>query len=844
MHNNNMDITFNWKTYVQKYDDLKGMNMNQAVYHYKKHGIFEGRNSHIVPFDFCWKEYTKINDDLKHLNELEAKLHYFTYGEKENRKYKQEINVDLLCEKKYEQCLHPYCCFYIDLRHLHEVNKINDHFNNYGKQEGRKLILFENRQYPFSKEATFGINLYGQLNYSHGLSDACKSIYKALHNSVPELFSTYEVEAHDHVKNNICEVINEKTTDFNVNFFSFNWNDDYSLISNRYGSDIFKNHYNTTLWLSETEDMLDLVHNLSSKFDIVFTISNFCAKSFKKSVYHSTEVVAIDSAIFAEKYDSKNKYNTLALLGINIPNVQNLFIVTIIFDYLSEITRKNPQSSISAFADSIAKNNNCFLIVKTVNSEIRKNDSDELNKYIKKMQCRDKIIVVNKKYSAKEINMLYSVTDVYISLHRSEGFGYNIFKALQLGIPTICTNYSGNTDFSNRYNSFLVPYTYKFIPPSPGYCIFSENKHKWAEPNVIKATEFLSYIYRNYEKVKKSIEQEISYLERKYNPVRTGNQIIAALSKFNNNKPIASVLIGLHIFNTDIAAEYIQKINDISNHFKVTLLMFVVNINDNAQTNLMSKLNSNVTWHLNIIDNYGADSQSVMRMYKHIIDSNENYDLAIFLHTKSNQKWRKLLSDNITNSLNLMTIFNYLNLNNNLGAVSSEHTISPLFGNMETVKECAGKLGKQCNFYELYDDTQCSNQKYDYETYKNFNSDINSHDLDESQCFDHWINDGIKNSRFCDKDLVDRLFIYDYPLFIQGGMSVITSTFMKSLKKIGHNLIDFILDQLNSEKGKVSDTYPNSTYTHAVERLPTLLCFYENLNICSINNNGTLKFYK
>ena len=42
---------------------------------------------------------------------------------------------------------------------------------------------------------------------------------------------------------------------------------------------------------------------------------------------------------------------------------------------------------------------------------------------------------------------LYGCCDVFLSLHRSEGFGRGIAEALQLGVDVIATAYAGNTDF-------------------------------------------------------------------------------------------------------------------------------------------------------------------------------------------------------------------------------------------------------------------------------------------------------------------------------------------------------------------------------------------------------------
>ena len=47
----------------------------------------------------------------------------------------------------------------------------------------------------------------------------------------------------------------------------------------------------------------------------------------------------------------------------------------------------------------------------------------------------------------EELLALYGCCDVFLSLHRSEGFGRGLAEALQLGVDVIATDFGGNTDF-------------------------------------------------------------------------------------------------------------------------------------------------------------------------------------------------------------------------------------------------------------------------------------------------------------------------------------------------------------------------------------------------------------
>ena len=98
----------------------------------------------------------------------------------------------------------------------------------------------------------------------------------------------------------------------------------------------------------------------------------------------------------------------------------------------------------------------------------------------------------------EEVHTLFNLCDSYISLHRSEGFGYGIAENMLLSKPVVCTRFSGNMDFCNNSNSFLVDFDCVFV---------KENEYQhaegfvWANPKKESAVEAMKKIYwENYGK--------------------------------------------------------------------------------------------------------------------------------------------------------------------------------------------------------------------------------------------------------------------------------------------------------------------------------------------------------
>jgi glycosyltransferase involved in cell wall biosynthesis len=91
---------------------------------------------------------------------------------------------------------------------------------------------------------------------------------------------------------------------------------------------------------------------------------------------------------------------------------------------------------------------------------------------------------------------LVAACDCYVSLHRAEGLGLTLADAMALGKPVIATRYSGNLDFMDDSNSFLVPFTYAAVPPgTPAY----PTGAPWAAPDVAEAARMMALLAREPE---------------------------------------------------------------------------------------------------------------------------------------------------------------------------------------------------------------------------------------------------------------------------------------------------------------------------------------------------------
>ena len=107
-------------------------------------------------------------------------------------------------------------------------------------------------------------------------------------------------------------------------------------------------------------------------------------------------------------------------------------------------------------------------------------------------RCKDAgVRLMNEVLPREDLLALLNSCDCYVSLHRSEGLGLGMAETMLMGKPVIATGYSGNLDFMNPDNSYLVRYKRRASevdhPPYPKGAI-------WAEPDLDHAAELMRYV--------------------------------------------------------------------------------------------------------------------------------------------------------------------------------------------------------------------------------------------------------------------------------------------------------------------------------------------------------------
>ena len=164
------------------------------------------------------------------------------------------------------------------------------------------------------------------------------------------------------------------------------------------------------------------------------------------------------------------------------------YVFLFFYDLRSYATRKNPEGVLTAFNKLLEKRPyaKAHLVIKVNGVETNLKAFEQLRERVQELHGR--VTLIERNMSSNEVKNLLRCSDCFVSLHRSEGYGFGIAEAMVLGKPVIATAYSGNMDFMSEDTSLAV--NYHLIPVLEGEYPHYEGQ-RWAEPDYEQAAAFM-----------------------------------------------------------------------------------------------------------------------------------------------------------------------------------------------------------------------------------------------------------------------------------------------------------------------------------------------------------------
>ncbi len=162
-------------------------------------------------------------------------------------------------------------------------------------------------------------------------------------------------------------------------------------------------------------------------------------------------------------------------------------VVTLVsFNLASSFARKNPLGAIAAHRQAFGTRADRVLLLRVGNPGDFPDDFDRIRAAVSDLP---NAVIDTRTLSMADNHAVMALSDIVLSLHRSEGFGLVPAEAMLLGVPVIATDWSGTQDFLDAECAALVPC--RLVPARDPRGVFEAPGAVWAEPDVAAAAAAL-----------------------------------------------------------------------------------------------------------------------------------------------------------------------------------------------------------------------------------------------------------------------------------------------------------------------------------------------------------------
>ena len=223
------------------------------------------------------------------------------------------------------------------------------------------------------------------------------------------------------------------------------------------------------------------------RFDEVWALSSF--------IQSGLAAAGIESPLIGQAVEPASGYLHQPLLPRRAFGIrESAFVLLNFFDLSSYASRKNPEAVLALF-DRIRKADpyaDVQLVLKAKEGE--RGAEGWAREWAAAHGSAGRVHVLATPLDTLGVRSLIACCDVFVSLHRAEGFGRGLGEAMALGRLALGTDWSGNTDFLNADNGLAV--RHGMVALREGDYPHWEGQH-WAEPDVDHAYALLAPVLRD-----------------------------------------------------------------------------------------------------------------------------------------------------------------------------------------------------------------------------------------------------------------------------------------------------------------------------------------------------------
>jgi len=334
------------------------------------------------------------------------------------------------------------------------------HYREIGLREQRIAPgsnLFSTRQLALADLVNWrsGINFFGPLSAPSGLGVAARG-YVAAFEAAGIPVATYDISGLSRPGMPMALIAAEDLP-WSINFFALNPDGVLPFVA-RYGTRIFDQRANVASWVWELSAPRPEWRAVLSAFDLITTPSEFCTSGFATftDIPVRTVPYVVGQASARGGRDSANPW----IVRLHAERAAGRRIILFVMDASSYVVRKGLDRFLALAASVEATHPGlCCFCVKRHSRDQSGIEAQTTVLGTDGMAVDGnggRVLMIDAMFDPDDLLALKAMADVYVSPHRSEGFGLNIFESILLDVPVLCSRHGGVVDhLPNDYPYFI-----------------------------------------------------------------------------------------------------------------------------------------------------------------------------------------------------------------------------------------------------------------------------------------------------------------------------------------------------------------------------------------------------
>jgi glycosyltransferase involved in cell wall biosynthesis len=315
----------------------------------------------------------------------------------------------------------------------------------------------------------FGVNLAGYLTAELGIGEMSRVLHRVLAESgTPVVSVVEEFSLSASCRTALDEPETTGRPRFPLSIIAVN--SDFTELLLDSHPEVGHQRYRIGLWAWELEEFPESMHGGFEFVDEVWTVSEFCRRA-----------IAADSPVPVTTVPIPVLDPGPVKRAVRRDGDRVRFLFA--FDFNSTGGRKNPWGAVTAFQRAFPGRDDVRLVIKATNGELHADSAERLRYAI---GGDERIELIENYLTVAELEALYTDSDAYVSLHRSEGFGLTVAEAMIRGLAVIATDYSSTTEFFG--SEFGWPIPYRMVEVGAGWPPYQADA-RWADPDLDAAAE-------------------------------------------------------------------------------------------------------------------------------------------------------------------------------------------------------------------------------------------------------------------------------------------------------------------------------------------------------------------